>query len=81
MLHTRGEGTKQVFPTLCRLEAVVVLSTAAEENSSLLPDGLMLQLSLINPIGKRKRRMLKERKDGKRRRGRKLGRDNLGKGI
>lgn len=36
----------------------MVLSTAAEENSSVLPDGLTLQLSLINPIGKQKRRML-----------------------
>lgn len=36
----------------------MVLSTAAKENSSVLPDGVMLQLSLINPTGKRKRRRL-----------------------
>lgn len=33
----------------------MVLSTAAEENSSVLPDGLMLQLSLINPISESER--------------------------
>lgn len=61
----------------------MVLSTAAEEKSSLLPDGPTLQLSLINPMGKENRRMFqhKEGKAGKWRREKKLGRHNLAKGI